>query len=85
LNSTAKKWEKFNSEKIGEIKYARIQGHAALMQHFQYSRVMNQQDKKLRPYVPPKYGLPNKQKIEELVRQQKLASAKETDSKKQYK
>jgi len=29
-------------------------------------------DKKLRPYIPPKYGLPNKHKIEELVRQQKV-------------
>jgi len=91
LEFNGKKWEKFNSEKICEIKYARIQGHSALMQHFQYSRVMNQQDKKLRPYVPPKYGLPNmpnKQKIEELVRQQKLESAhngKEADSRRQYK
>jgi hypothetical protein len=75
LEFNGKKWEKFNSEKICEIKYARIQGYNALMQHFQYSRVMNQQDKKLRPYIPPKYGLPNKHKIEELVRQQKLESA----------
>lgn len=77
LEFNGKKWEKFNSEKICEIKFARIQGYHALMQHFQYSRVMNQQDKKLRPYIPPKYGLPNKHKIEELVRQQKLESAKE--------
>jgi len=76
LEFNGKKWEKFNSEKICEIKYARIQGYSNLMQHFQYSRVMNQQDKKLRPYIPPKLsGLPNKQKIEELVRQQKLESA----------
>lgn len=76
LEFNGKKWEKFNSEKICEIKYARIQGYHNLMQHFQYSRVMNQQDKKLRPYIPPKLsGLPNKQKIEELVRQQKLESA----------
>lgn len=72
-----KKWEKFNSEKVCEIRYARIQGHSALMQHFQYSRVMNQQDKKLRPYIPPKYELQNKQKIEQLVRQQKLESGKD--------
>jgi hypothetical protein len=88
LEFNGKKWEKFNSDKICEIKYARIQGHAALMQHFQYSRVMNQQDKKLRPYIPPKYGLPNKQKIEELVRQQKLESAnngKDMDPRRQYK
>jgi len=89
LEFNGKKWEKFNSEKIGEIKYARIQGHSALMQHFQYSRVMNQQDKKLRPYIPatPKYGIPNKQKIEELVRQQKLESykdVKDSDYKRQY-
>jgi len=52
-----KKWERFNSEKVlyplldnsnlqpqvCEIKYARIQGKKALMHHFQYSNVMNQQ------------------------------------------
>jgi len=37
------KWKRFNSEKICDIKYARIQGKKALMYHFQYSNVMNQQ------------------------------------------
>jgi len=71
-----KKWEKFNSEKICEIKYARIQGQEALIQHFQYSSVMNQQDKKLKPYIPPKYEIANKEKIEELVERQKRQSGK---------
>lgn len=66
-----KKWEKFNSEKICEIRYARIQGLESLVQHFQYSSVMNQQDKKLKPYIPPKYDLGNKGKLEELVERQK--------------
>jgi hypothetical protein len=68
-----KKWEKFNSEKICEIKYARIQGREALIQHFQYSSVMNQSDKKLKPVILPKSDLAT---IESLVQQQK-AKAKE--------
>jgi hypothetical protein len=38
----AKKWEKFNSEKVCQISYARIQGRAHLEQHFRDSSVMNQ-------------------------------------------
>jgi hypothetical protein len=30
-----RKWERFNSEKICELAYARIQGTANLMDHFQ--------------------------------------------------
>eukprot|EP01017_Pseudomicrothorax_dubius_P043552 TRINITY_DN7275_c0_g1_i4.p1 TRINITY_DN7275_c0_g1~~TRINITY_DN7275_c0_g1_i4.p1 ORF type:complete len:587 (+),score=126.18 TRINITY_DN7275_c0_g1_i4:32-1792(+) len=48
-----KRWEKFNSEKICLIKYARIQGREALIQHFQYSSVMHQADKKLKPVILP--------------------------------
>ena len=29
-----KKWEKFNSEKVASLAYARIQGKAALVTHF---------------------------------------------------
>lgn len=35
-----KKWEKFNSEKVCDITYARIQGKQALMNHFQNSSLM---------------------------------------------
>ncbi|KAM3127546.1 hypothetical protein pb186bvf_020332 [Paramecium bursaria] len=37
-----KKWPHFNSEKICQLRYARIQGRQALIQHFQFSSVMNQ-------------------------------------------
>lgn len=43
------KWEKFNSEKICVINYARIQGKEHLIKHFQNSSVMNQIDAKLKP------------------------------------
>ena len=36
-----RKWNKFNSEKICSLAYARIQGTASLMNHFQYSSMMN--------------------------------------------
>ena len=36
-----KNWQKFNSDKICEIAYARIQGRSHLIQHFQSSNVMN--------------------------------------------
>ena len=61
-----KKWEKFNSEKICSINYARIQGKDALMKHFQNSSVMNQNDVKLKPLQTP-----NLSTIHELINQQK--------------
>ncbi|GAU28729.1 hypothetical protein TSUD_372360 [Trifolium subterraneum] len=42
-----KKWEKFNSEKVASLAYARIQGKAALVMHFQNSSLMNE-DKRCR-------------------------------------
>ncbi|KAI3744073.1 hypothetical protein L1987_57145 [Smallanthus sonchifolius] len=45
-----KKWEKFNSEKVTSLAYARIQGRAALVTHFQNSSLMNE-DKRCRPIL----------------------------------
>ncbi|KAI4325173.1 hypothetical protein MLD38_030592 [Melastoma candidum] len=45
-----KKWEKFNSEKVASLAYARIQGKTALISHFQNSSLMNE-DKRCRPIV----------------------------------
>ncbi|KAG0447983.1 hypothetical protein HPP92_028068 [Vanilla planifolia] len=45
-----KKWEKFNSEKVASLAYARIQGKAALVAHFQNSSLMNE-DKRCRPIL----------------------------------
>lgn len=45
-----KKWERFNSEKVCSISYARIQGRAALVQHFQNSSLMHE-DKRCRPIL----------------------------------
>jgi len=45
-----KKWEKFNSEKVASLAYARIQGKAALVNHFQHSSLMNV-DKHCRPIL----------------------------------
>ena len=58
-----KKWEKFNSEKICKISYARLQGQDALLDHFKSSSVM-QQHKQLRPFftgttTPSVVSLPN--------------------------
>eukprot|EP01096_Ripella_sp_DP13-Kostka_P009074 TRINITY_DN3435_c0_g1_i11.p1 TRINITY_DN3435_c0_g1~~TRINITY_DN3435_c0_g1_i11.p1 ORF type:complete len:1050 (+),score=537.19 TRINITY_DN3435_c0_g1_i11:908-4057(+) len=44
------KWEKFNSEKVCEITFARIQGKDALINHFQNSSLMCE-DKKCRPII----------------------------------
>lgn len=44
------KWEKFNSEKVASLAYARIQGKAALIAHFQNSSLMNE-DKRCRPIL----------------------------------
>ncbi|KAL2483443.1 Protein MEI2-like 5 [Forsythia ovata] len=45
-----KKWEKFNSEKVASLAYARIQGQSALVSHFQNSSLMNE-DKRCRPIL----------------------------------
>ncbi|KAG7542413.1 RNA recognition motif domain [Arabidopsis thaliana x Arabidopsis arenosa] len=45
-----KKWEKFNSEKVASLAYARIQGKAALIAHFQNSSLMNE-DRRCQPIV----------------------------------
>ncbi|KAI5080544.1 hypothetical protein GOP47_0003727 [Adiantum capillus-veneris] len=45
-----KRWEKFNSEKVASLAYARIQGKAALIAHFQNSSLMNE-DKRCRPIL----------------------------------
>ncbi|XP_022730503.1 protein MEI2-like 1 isoform X2 [Durio zibethinus] len=47
---SGKKWEKFNSEKVASLAYARIQGKAALVAHFQNSSLMNE-DKRCRPIL----------------------------------
>ncbi|XP_019414899.1 PREDICTED: protein MEI2-like 4 [Lupinus angustifolius] len=45
-----KKWEKFNSEKVAVLAYARIQGKSTLVAHFQNSSLMNE-DKRCRPIL----------------------------------
>ncbi|GKV45567.1 hypothetical protein SLEP1_g52635 [Rubroshorea leprosula] len=45
-----KKWEKFNSEKVALLAYARIQGKAALIARFQNSSLMDK-DKQCRPIL----------------------------------
>nr|CAB3466668.1 unnamed protein product [Digitaria exilis] len=51
-----KKWEKFNSEKVASLAYARIQGRTALISHFQNSSLMNE-DKRCRPILFNPNGL----------------------------
>ncbi|XP_052143875.1 protein MEI2-like 5 isoform X2 [Oryza glaberrima] len=56
-----RKWEKFNSEKVVSLAYARIQGKAALVNHFQNSSLMNE-DKRCRPMLfDPKHTENNNQ------------------------
>jgi len=45
------KWAHFNSEKICQISYARIQGKEALITHFQNSMLLVQEDKSFRPVL----------------------------------
>lgn len=46
-----RRWERFNSEKVCALAYARIQGRQGLIQHFQSSSVMNQDDIKVKPLI----------------------------------
>ncbi|KAJ0890573.1 putative mei2/Mei2-like RNA recognition, RNA-binding domain superfamily [Helianthus annuus] len=45
-----KKWEKFHSGKVASLAYARIQGKAALISHFQESSLLNE-DKSCHPIL----------------------------------
>eukprot|EP00831_Metopus_contortus_P017228 TRINITY_DN17263_c0_g2_i1.p1 TRINITY_DN17263_c0_g2~~TRINITY_DN17263_c0_g2_i1.p1 ORF type:complete len:193 (-),score=45.92 TRINITY_DN17263_c0_g2_i1:35-613(-) len=47
---SGKRWEKFNSEKICQLTYGRIQGKPALEQHFHSSSVMKE-NVKVRPLL----------------------------------
>jgi len=46
-----KRWEKFNSEKVCALAYGRIQGFSELVEHFQNSSVINQEDNKVKPVI----------------------------------
>ncbi|KAL0442571.1 UNVERIFIED_CONTAM: protein MEI2-like 5 [Sesamum latifolium] len=63
-----KKWEKFNSEKVASLAFARIQGKAALVAHFQNSSLMNE-DKRCRPILLDSESpeLNNKVKVESSI------------------
>jgi hypothetical protein len=47
----AKKWEHFNSEKICELTYGRIQGKSSLVDHFEQANLQFQNDRKVRPLI----------------------------------
>lgn len=49
-NFHGKKWKHFNSDKICQIAYARIQGKESLIDHFQSSNLLGE-DKRCRPMV----------------------------------
>eukprot|EP00330_Aristerostoma_sp_ATCC50986_P007757 CAMPEP_0114580992 /NCGR_PEP_ID=MMETSP0125-20121206/5150_1 /TAXON_ID=485358 ORGANISM="Aristerostoma sp., Strain ATCC 50986" /NCGR_SAMPLE_ID=MMETSP0125 /ASSEMBLY_ACC=CAM_ASM_000245 /LENGTH=179 /DNA_ID=CAMNT_0001772853 /DNA_START=1868 /DNA_END=2407 /DNA_ORIENTATION=- len=66
-----KRWGRFNSEKICQIRYAKIQGTSALMSHFRDSNIMNQEDDTVKPYIPPEFKFNNKDKLAELIEKQR--------------
>ena len=45
-----KRWDQFNSEKVCEVSYARIQGKGALLAHFEHSSLMHE-DEMMQPVV----------------------------------
>ena len=61
-----KKWGMFNSEKICEIAYARIQGKVAMEEHFKNSSLMKQPDQKYKPFI-----CRDRSSIERLISSQK--------------
>jgi hypothetical protein len=48
---SGKKWKRFKSLKVCEIKYARIQGRDKCLVHFNKSTLMKQNDSKVKPYL----------------------------------
>lgn len=61
-----KKWKRFNSEKICELVYAKIQGKKELVSHFEKGKVLSFNSEDKRPLIlptpnpPPKVKLPLK-------------------------
>ncbi|CAG9465739.1 unnamed protein product [Pedinophyceae sp. YPF-701] len=53
-----RRWERFNSEKVCCVAYARIQGKAALVAHFQNSTLLLHEDKRCRPVLFSADGQP---------------------------
>lgn len=45
------RWEKFNSVKVCQVCYGRIQGTAQLERHFEHSNVIQQKDRRFRPLI----------------------------------
>jgi hypothetical protein len=72
-----RKWGKFNSEKVCEITYARIQGKQQLISHFQNSSLMNE-DPKCRPVVFGQDGKQEEFPVGSNVRTRRGPSARET-------
>jgi len=77
-----KKWEKFNSEKICAITFARIQGKLSLIAHFQNSSLMCE-DRKCRPIIfhsdGPLMGEQERFPVSSAVRQRRKEERKATD------
>jgi hypothetical protein len=48
-----KKWRRFNSEKICELAYAKIQGKKELIAHFEKGSVMNFESEDKKPLILP--------------------------------
>jgi hypothetical protein len=48
-----KKWKRFNSEKICELLYAKIQGKKELISHFEKGKVLNFESEDKRPLILP--------------------------------
>ena len=63
LEFKKKKWENFNSEKVCDINYARIQGKASLIAHFQNSALMHE-DESMQPVVFRSDGSSIREKIQ---------------------
>jgi len=51
-----RKWELFNSSKVCEVTYGRIQGRSALIRHFQASSVMSHEDARVKPVILPLFS-----------------------------
>mmetsp|Transcript_4105 Transcript_4105/g.12338 ORF Transcript_4105/g.12338 Transcript_4105/m.12338 type:complete len:807 (+) Transcript_4105:176-2596(+) len=71
-----RKWSKFNSEKVCEITFARIQGKASLIAHFQNSSLMNE-DPKCRPIIFSETGEREEFPVGPHVRTKRGPSARE--------
>jgi hypothetical protein len=70
-----KGWDSYNSEKVCQIKYGRLQGKKKLMSHFENTKVIKNKDKNVKPWISCREEV-DKNQIKDIIERYKKKRAK---------